>query len=89
LNRLLPAEVQRPTWDAFITRTSSSYFHRMFRMEARVFHLLSAAIEKAVGKVTFKSEYDSERTKNENRTKDATDYFGGYICGELKFALIA
>ena len=64
LTRSLHMEQKRPAWDVFITITSSSHFHRMFRMETRSFYKISAAIETAIGKDTCKSEYNFIRCEH-------------------------
>ena len=85
LNRSLPIEVLRPSWDSFIARTPWKHFHRMFRMEINTFIDLSRAITNKIGEHAFKSELHLT-AREKQQTHEALDYLGGVICGELKLA---
>ena len=87
LNRSLPIECKRPTWEAVLSRTNDRQFHRMFRMETRVFNLLCIKVEAAVGPDVFKSECDLGR-EIRSKTNNASEYYGGVLCGEIKLALM-
>ena len=87
LNRSLPIEMLRPSWDSFITRTPWKHFHRMFRMEIDTFIDLSRAMSNKIGEHVFKSEqYLTNRAKQQ--ADDALDYLGGVMCGELKLGMM-
>ena len=87
LNRALPIECKRPTWDAFLSRTNDRQFQRMFRMETRVFNLLCIKVEAAVGPDVFKSDCNLRREIN-TKTHKASEHHGGALCGEIKLALM-
>jgi DDE superfamily endonuclease len=56
LNRSLPQEKRRPTWEAFSSRISSTHFRRMFRMTIEAFNALCKCICIKVGDDDFRSE---------------------------------
>jgi len=56
LNRALPIEKKRVTWQHFSTTVSATHFRRMFRMEVGLFGKLCALINQKIGQETFKRE---------------------------------
>jgi hypothetical protein len=56
LNRSLPVEKKRTTWDVFTSRISQTHFRRMFRMTLSAFTTLCVRICRRIGKDTFKPE---------------------------------
>jgi DDE superfamily endonuclease len=71
LNRSLPQEKNRPSWESFTSRVSSIHFRRMFRMSLECFTALCKRISIKIGEDRFRSEefiseqddgfYDDER----------------------------
>jgi hypothetical protein len=84
LNRSLPNEKRRPTWDAFSNRISSTHFRRMFRMNLEAFTALCNRITKSVGVDRFRSEEYLSRQQEE---LDEDDRIIPYIPGEIKVAI--
>jgi DDE superfamily endonuclease len=84
LNRSLPNEKSRPTWDAFSNRISSTHFRRMFRMNLEAFTALCNRITKSVGVDRFRSEEYLSRQQEE---LDEDDRIIPYIPGEIKVAI--
>jgi hypothetical protein len=86
LNRLLPMEKQRPTWAHFSSLLSDRVFQRMFRMPCQVFNKLCERLIEKIGEPAFKSERYL-REEYQAQTKDANEYTGGIIPGEIKVAM--
>jgi DDE superfamily endonuclease len=81
LNRALPQEKCRPTWEAFSSRIPSIHFRRMFRMTLESFSILCKNICKKVGEDKFRSE---EFIANQGQGLDAKIPL---IPGEIKVAI--
>ena len=56
LNRSLPDEVKRPSWELFCGKLPALHFRRMFRMKLRDFQNLCKLIRKKIGDQAFCSE---------------------------------
>jgi hypothetical protein len=56
LNRLLPEQMKRPTWQEFTCRIGPDHFHCMFRMTEEMFDKLVALVCSAIGQEQFKPE---------------------------------
>jgi DDE superfamily endonuclease len=68
LNRSLPEEKQRPSWDHFSGRISDTHFRRMFRMSRDAFGLLCGTICHRIGEATFKPEASLPQNARTNQT---------------------
>jgi DDE superfamily endonuclease len=56
LNRSLPRERNRVSWDLFSSNLSDKHFRRMFRMSLQAFSLLCSRIEEKISEEAFHSE---------------------------------
>ena len=84
---------QRRSWLRFKNSLSPSHFRRYFRMSKDCFELLCEKIIENVGESEFKSEeFLKERMTEGNRSSNLMKAHlattGGYICGEIKLALV-
>ena len=77
LNRSLPENKRRPTWDAFCSKISDVHFRRMFRMKKSAFVRLCNKICKRIGEEKFFPECKKEELAGRNRS----------IVGEIKTAI--
>jgi DDE superfamily endonuclease len=82
LNRSLPQEKCRPTWEGFSSRLSSLHFRRMFRMTLEAFNDLCKRISRKVGDDVFRSE--EFLLENE---QGVVDRMIPFIPGEIKVAI--
>ena len=83
LNRSLPDDKVRVTWESFCSRLSESHFRRMFRMTQNMFKGLCNRIIDCIGSDVFRSEqYLREKTGGEERIGKSP-----LISGEVKCAL--
>ena len=92
----------RTSWTEFANSLTDRHFRRMFRMERQCFLELCEKIEKTVGGEEFKSEeYINMHLSGDTATNAPTaskkqknmynahkTWSGGYICGEIKVAIM-
>jgi DDE superfamily endonuclease len=84
LNRSLPQEKTRPTWEAFSGRVSTIHFRRMFRMSIEAFTALCKCISTKVGEDRFRSE---EFLLKQEQGSDDEERKIPHIPGEIKVAI--
>jgi DDE superfamily endonuclease len=84
LNRSLPQEKTRPTWEAFSNRISSTHFRRMFRMTLEAFSCLCQRITSKVGDDRFRSE---EFLSQQEKGSEDDERKIPHISGEIKVAI--
>lgn len=77
----------RKTWDEFSETIDNTMFRRMFRMSKDSFKRLCETVRNVVGEDTFHSESFLEAGTYLPNLRNANNYNGGFISGELKMAI--
>lgn len=89
LERQLPIEKQRPSWDEFSNRLSDMKFQRNFRMPRNAFDRLCLQLEASVGDSCFRSEsfLDNNMHGKKGKLLSMHAFYGGELPGEVKVAV--